>query len=105
MRRKNPATSDFSRSLEDMKKVGKEKRFKHKLNMLEPGIKMIKWMGILILIGILLYVFQFRKVAFCAWAVSGIIFVALLILLSIETYQDNVMNEIAMEESKKNEEI
>ena len=51
--------------------MGKEKRFKHKLNMLEPGI----------------------------------IFVALLILLSIETYQDNVMNEIAMEESKKNEEI
>ena len=71
MRRKKPATSGLSRSLEDMKKVGKEKRFKHKLNMLEPGI----------------------------------IFVALLILLSIETYQDNVMNEIAMEESKKNEEI
>ena len=30
------------RSEEDMKEVGEEKRFKHKLNMLEPGIRMIR---------------------------------------------------------------
>jgi hypothetical protein len=85
-----------------MKKRGEEKRYKHKLNMLEPGTKMLKCIGILSLIGILLYVFQFRIIAFCVWAVSGIIFAILLILLAIEAHQDNVMNEITMKENKKN---
>ena len=85
--------------------MDKEKRYKHKLNMLEPGTKMLKCIGILILIGLLLYVFKFRIAAFCIWAVSGIIFVVLLILLAIENYQDNVMNEIGIEENRKNGEI
>ena len=88
-----------------MKKVGEEKIFKHKLNMLEPGTKMLKCIGILILIGLLLHIFQFRIAAFCVWAVSGIIFAVLLILLAIEAHQDNVMNEIAIEENKKSGEI
>ncbi len=82
--------------------MGKEKRFKHKLNMLEPGIRMIKCIGILILIGLLFYVFPFRIVAFCLWAASGIVFAILLILLTIESHQDKVMNEIAIKENKKN---
>ena len=85
-----------------MKKVDEINRFKHKLNMLEPGTKMLKWMCILIFVGILFYAFRFKMAAFCAWAASGIIFVILLILLAVETYQDNVMNEIAIEENKKN---
>lgn len=85
-----------------LKKMSEEKRYKHKLNMLEPGTRMLKWMGILILIGLLLYVFQFRMVAFAVWAISGIIFAVLLILLAIESHQDNVMNEIAIEENRKN---
>ena len=82
--------------------MGKEKRYKHKLNMLEPGIRMIKCIGILIFIGLLFYVFQFRIVAFCLCAASGIVFAILLILLAIESHQDNVMNEIAIKENKKN---
>ena len=82
--------------------MSEEKRFKHKLNMLEPGTKMLKCIGILILIGLLLYVFRFRVAALCVWALSGIIFVVLLILLAVETYQDNVLNEIGIEENKKN---
>ena len=85
--------------------MGDEKRFNHKLNMLEPGTKMLKWIGILILIGLLFYVFKFRMVAFCVWALSGIILVVLLILLAIENYQDNVMNEIGIQENRKNGEI
>jgi len=85
-----------------MKTLGEEKRYKHKLNMLEPGIKMLKCIGIMSLIGILLYAFHFRIIAFCVWAVSGIIFAILLILLAIEAHQDNVMNEIAMKENKIN---
>ena len=78
------------------------KRFKHKLNMLKPGTKMLKWIGILILIGLLLYFFKIRMASFFVWGLSGIIFVVLLILLAIENYQDNVMNEIGIEENKKN---
>ena len=88
-----------------MKKVGEEKIFKHKLNMLEPGTKMLKCIGILILIGILLYVLQSRMAAFCVWAVSGIIFAVLLILLAIEAHQDNVMNDIAIKENRKRGDI
>ncbi len=86
----------------NIEKVGDEKRFKHKLNMLEPGTRMLKWIGILILLGILLYVFRFRTAAIGVWTVSGIIFAALLILLAIEAHQDNVMNDIVIKENRKN---
>lgn len=82
--------------------MGEEKRFKHKLNMLEPGTRMLKWIGILLLIGILLFVFHLRKAVFCIWAIAGIIFAVLMILLAIEAHQDNVLNEIAIKENKKN---
>lgn len=81
--------------------MSEEKRYKHKLNMLEPGSIMLKWIGILILIGLVLYVFRFRMVAFCAWILSGIIFLVLLILLTIEGHQDKVMNEIGIRENEK----
>ena len=82
-----------------------EKRFKHKLNMLEPGTRMLKWIGILVLTGILLYVINIRVAAYCVWAAAGIIFAVLVILLAAEAHQDNVMNEIAIKENKKNGEI
>lgn len=82
--------------------MGEEKRFKHKLNMLESGTRMLKWIGILLLIGILLFVFHLRKAAFCIWAIAGIIFAVLMIMLAIEAHQDNVLNEIAIKENKKN---
>ena len=85
--------------------MSEEKCYKHKLNMLEPGSIMLKWVGILILIGLVLYVFRFRMVAFCAWILSGIIFVVLLILLTIEGHQDKVMNEIGIRENEKNGEL
>ncbi len=70
--------------------------------MLEPGTRMLKCIGILILIGLILYIFRFRTAAFCIWAISGIVFVVLLVLLAIEARQDNVMNDIAMKEIHKN---
>ena len=82
--------------------MSEEKRFKHKLNMLEPGTAMLKWIGILILIGILLYVFQFRVAAYCVWAGAGVVFAVLLVLLAIESHQDKVLNEIAIKENREN---
>ena len=86
-------------------KSGKEKRFKHKLNMLEPGIRMLKGIGILIVIGLLFYIIRFRIVAYCIWAVSGIIFAVLLVLIAIEAHQDKEMNDIAIKENRKNGEL
>ena len=74
---------------------------KHKLNMLEPGSKMLKWTGILVFVGFLLYVFKFRMAAFCVWAASGVILVVLFVLLAIESHQDKIMNEIAIKENQK----
>lgn len=85
--------------------MSEEKRYKHKLNMLEPGTIMLKWIGILILIGLLLYIFKLKIVAYGAWILSGIIFVVLLILLTIEGHQDKVMNEIGIKENEKNGEL
>ena len=82
--------------------MDEEKRFKHKLNMLEPGSRMLKWIGILIVIGLLLYFFRFRMAAICILVVSGIVFAVLLVLLAIESHQDDVMNEIAKKENNKN---
>ncbi len=56
--------ADSGCAVRGYEKVDEEKRFKHKLNMLEPGTRMLKWIGILILIGIMLYVFHFRMAAF-----------------------------------------
>ena len=66
---------------------------------------MLKWICILIVIGLLLYFFRFRMAAICVWAVSGIVFAVLLVLLAIESHQDKVLNEIAIEENKKNGKI
>ena len=82
--------------------VGGEKRYKHKLNMLEPGTRMLICIGILILTGLLFYVFRLKTAAFCIWAVSGIVFAVLLVLLAIEAHQDKVLNDIAIKENRKN---
>ena len=86
-------------------KTDEQKRFKHKLNMLEPGSRMLKCIGILIVTGFLLYIFRLKTAAYIVWSVSGIIFAVLLILLAIEAYQDKVMNEIGIEENRKNGEL
>lgn len=51
-----------------------ETRYRHKLNMLEPGTAMLKWVGI---------------------------FLLLMILLIVEAHQDRVLNELAARENRK----
>ena len=78
-----------------------QRRFRHKLNMLEPGTKILGCIGILILIGLISYVFRFKTAAFCIWTIAGIVFVVLLVLLAVESYQDKVMNDIAIREDRE----
>ena len=84
--------------------MSSEKRFKHKLNMLEPGTRMIECIGILILVGLIFYIFRLKTVAFCIWVAAGIVFAVLLVLLTIEAHQDKVMNDIAIKENQKKDE-
>ena len=72
----------------------KEKKFRHKLNMLEAGAKMLKWIGILLVLGGILYLLHWKTAACCAAGISRVLFVLLVVLLAVESYQDKALNEI-----------
>ena len=78
-----------------------ETRYKHKLNMLEPGIVMLKWIGIFLLLGFILYLLQLKFASYIVFCFTGAIFFLLLILLVIEAHQDRVLNEIAAQENEE----
>ena len=78
-----------------------EIRYKHKLNMLEPGTVMLKWIGILLLVGFFLRLFQLQLVSYIVLGLAGAIFLLLLLLLAIEAHQDKILNEIAAQEHKE----
>ncbi len=78
-----------------------ETRYKHKLNMLEPGTVMLKWIGGLELTGFGLFLFQLKISAYIAFGLGGMVFLVLLVLLALEAHQDRVLNEIAAREKKE----
>ncbi len=74
-----------------------ETRYKRKLNMLEPGTAMLKWIVSLALVAIALHLLHFE---FASYIVSGVAGTIFLLLLAIEARQDRVLNEIAAQEHK-----
>lgn len=84
-------------------KVTYENRYKHKLNMLWPGQTMLIVTFVLFLIGILFQLIQLRVIAAVAFALAGLVFAVLLILVAIEQHQDRVLNEIAKRENEEKE--
>ena len=78
-------------------------RFRYKLNMLEPGTVMLKWIGLLGVIGLVLFLLHLKIAACCVLGLSGILFLLLLILLAIEAHQDKVLYEISMKEDMERE--
>ena len=75
-------------------------RYRYKLDMLEPGTIMLKWVGIFLLIGLALELLRWKLAAAIAFGLSGALFLLLLILLAIEAHQDRVLNEIAAQEDR-----
>lgn len=63
-----------------------KRRFK--LNMLEPGIRICKICGVLLLLAGMLYLFHCRTASILLAAVAALLFVILMILVKIELYQD-----------------
>ena len=78
-----------------------DNRYKRKLNMLEPGLIMMKLIGVLFVFGIVFWVAKWHWLSIIFLFLSGILFAALLILVAIEAHQDNVLNEIAMRENNE----
>ena len=69
-----------------------ETRYKHKLNMPEPGTALLKWSGLFLLVGLASYI---------AFGLAAALFLLLLILRVIEAHQDGVLNKIAAREKKE----
>lgn len=72
------------------------KNYKHKLNMLEPGSKILKLLGILLVGGLLTHIIQQYTVRNILLVIIGIMLATLLILVVVELHQDKVLNEQAM---------
>lgn len=77
-----------------------ETRFRHKLNMLEPGTEMLRWTGMLLMVGLALRLIGLKTPAAVAFGLAGALFLLLMILLAVEAHQDRVLNEIAVKEEK-----
>lgn len=81
------------------KNMSYDNRYKYKLNMLEPGLIMLKIIGTLFVFAIIFGVAKLHWLSIILGFLSGIIFAVLLILVAIEAHQDNVLNDIAMGEN------
>ena len=78
-----------------------EERYRHKLNMLEPGSRMLAAAGILLGVGAALYWAGWLRAAWVAFGLAGLLLALLGVLVAIELHQDRVMNELAAEEARR----
>lgn len=75
-------------------------RFKHKLNMLEPGSKMLAAAAVLFGLGCLCGLFAWQVGRRILFACAAVIVLVLMVLVAIELRQDRILNQIAEEERK-----
>ncbi len=83
------------------KNVCYDHRYKHKLNMLEPGLIMMKIIGALFVFAIAFWVAKWHWLSIILGSLSGILFAALIVLVAVEAHQDKVLNDIAMRENNE----
>jgi len=69
--------------------------------MLEPGWKMIKAIGILGVIGLVFYIIKAVLLCCIISGLAALIGIILWILLIVESHQDKVLNEEAIQERRK----
>lgn len=72
------------------------KNYKHKLNMLEPGSRMLKLLGILLAGGLFTHIIHLYMLRNIVLVFTGIVLATLLILVVVELHQDKVLNEQAL---------
>lgn len=78
-----------------------DKRYKYKLNMLEPGLIMMKIIGALFVFGIAFWVAKWHSLSIFFLFLSGAVFAVLLVLLAIEAHQDKVLNGYCQRENNE----
>lgn len=81
------------------------KKYKYKLNMLEPGYMMIKIIFLLGIIGLVFYLLEVTLLYFICWSLAILFGIILMILLIIEGHQDKVLNEQAILQNKEDGEL
>jgi hypothetical protein len=75
---------------------------KYKLNMLEPGCKMMKAIGIFGVISLMFYIIKLVVFCFIFGGLAILLGIILWILIIVESHQDKVLNEQAVKERRKN---
>lgn len=83
------------------KAVSYENRYKRKLNMLEPGSRMLLIAAVLFVLGLVCRMYSWTPGMQILFACAAIIILALIVLVAIELHQDRVLNEIAEEELRQ----
>jgi F0F1-type ATP synthase assembly protein I len=78
------------------------KKYKHKLNMLEPGYRMIKAIGILGAFALIFFLIKEIFLSFLFGGLAAMIGIILWILLIIEHHQDRVLYDQDLTERRKN---
>ena len=76
-----------------------ESRYRHKLNMLEPGTRMLELAAILAAAAGLCALLKWTLAARLLALAAGLIVCILLLLVAVELHQDKVLNEIAAREA------
>jgi hypothetical protein len=77
-------------------------KYKHKLNMLEPGLKMIKVMCVTGILAVIFYITKLSLLCYIFGGLTLLLGIILWILLIIESHQDKVLNEQAIQERRIN---
>ncbi len=77
------------------------KKYKYKLNMLEPGWKMIKAIGIILGIGFISNIAKLVLMSYIFYGLPASLGIVLWTLLIIESHQDKVLNEQALQERRR----
>ena len=86
-------------------KLNHKKVYRHKLNLLEPGIIMSKVILALTAAGVVFWALECNKIAIVLLALAGITFAILMVLVVIEAYQDERLNEFFICTNDDTEEI
>ena len=78
------------------------KKYKYKLNMLEPGWKMIKAIGLLVITAFVFYMLKLILLSYIFSGLAVLLGTILWVLLIIESHQDKTLNEQAILERRRN---
>lgn len=77
-----------------------DERYRHKLNMLDPGTVMLHICALLAAAGGICFWLSWPIAATILFTLAGLLLLVLLGLICIELHQDRVLNELAARESQ-----